>query len=44
MPARRRRGSRVGSAPQTMNRMTAFMRPWRRSGVIACRRLTCVTL
>src|SRR5262249_43505695 len=33
-----------GIVPQTMKRMTEFMRPGNRSGVIACRRLTCVTL
>src|SRR5262249_30138415 len=33
-----------GMVPQTMKRMTEFMRPCSRSGVIACRRLTCVTL
>ena len=33
-----------GIVPQTMKRMTEFMRPWSRSGVIACRRLTWVTL
>lgn len=29
-----------GSVPQTMNRMVAFIRPWRLGGVIACRTLS----
>src|SRR5439155_3954615 len=33
-----------GIVPQTMKRMTEFIRPWMRSGVIACRRLTCAML
>ena len=33
-----------GIVPQTIQRIVAFMRPWSRSGVIACRRLTCEML
>ena len=33
-----------GITPQTMNRITEFIRPWSRSGVIAWRKLSCVTL
>ena len=33
-----------GIVPQTIQRMAAFIRPCRRSGVIAWRRLTCVML
>ena len=33
-----------GIVPQTRKRITEFMRPCRRSGVIACRKLTCATL
>ena len=34
----------IGIVPQTMVRMVAFIRPWTRSGVIACRRLTWLML
>jgi hypothetical protein len=33
-----------GMTPQTMNRIDEFIRPWSRSGVIAWRMLSCVTL
>ena len=33
-----------GIVPQMIQRMAAFIRPWRRSGVIAWRRLTCAML
>ena len=33
-----------GIVPHTMNRIDAFMRPWSRWGVIACRRLTWLML
>jgi len=37
-------GGRLVDGLQTMKRITEFMRPCSRSGVIACRRLSCVTL
>ena len=33
-----------GITPQTTKRITEFIRPWSRSGVIACRKLTWVML
>lgn len=33
-----------GIVPQTIQRIAAFIRPCSRSGVMVCRRLTCVTL
>src|SRR5207253_3915712 len=33
-----------GMVPQTMVRMVAFIRPWTRSGVMACRKLTWLML
>jgi hypothetical protein len=33
-----------GIVPQTRKRITAFIRPWRRSGQSACRRLSWLTL
>ena len=34
----------IGIVPQTRNRIVAFIRPRKASGVIACRRLTWFTL
>ena len=38
------RSAPSGSVPQTIQRIVAFIRPWRRAGQIAWRRLTCEML
>ena len=34
----------MGIVPHTIQRIVAFIRPWRRVGVMAWRKLTCATL